>query len=201
MSAPRVQVPWILVGAKSVSSSTSEPQATPHSQQEQPTSIAPQEPPNPLRFPKVASYLSPSRPSGSCHQIIWRSISGRAPTTLLVSPSFIGTNKHEHHPSLAPSGESKGSWERASDIFDDYWYLRLASKMSTPSWCSVNAASGIAPTPLVPESRPDIDLSGSRQQVARRYPLLSRWRCYIGCGTFSSVKPYIVVLIHFWFHR
>ena len=43
-----------------------------------------------------------------------------APTTLLISPSFIGTNKHERRPSLAPSAESTRSWERVSDIYDDY---------------------------------------------------------------------------------
>ena len=37
--------------------------------------------------------------------------------------------------------------------------------MSTSSRFSVNAASGIAPNPLVLESRPNIDLSGSRQQM------------------------------------
>ena len=88
-----------------------------------------------------------------------------APTTLLISPSFIGTNKHERRPSLAPSAESTRSWERVSGIYDDYRYSRLASKMSTSSRFSVNAASGITPTSLVPESRPHVDLSGSRQQV------------------------------------
>ena len=44
-------------------------------------------------------------------------------------------------------------------------YSRLASKMSTSSQFSLSAASGIAPTSLVPESRPHVDLSGSRQQV------------------------------------
>ena len=37
--------------------------------------------------------------------------------------------------------------------------------MSVSSRFSVNALSGIVPTPLVPESRPHIDLSGSRQWV------------------------------------
>ena len=31
------------------------------------------------------------------------------------------------------------------------------------SWFSVNVASGVAPAPPVPESRPNIDLSGSKQ--------------------------------------
>ena len=47
--------------------------------------------------------------------------------------------------------------------------------MSTSSRFSVNVASGIAPTPLVPESCPNVDLSGSRQQVdsvrSRQHPL------------------------------
>jgi len=39
----------------------------------------------------------------------------------------------------------------------------MASKMSTFSRFSVNAASGVVPTPPVPESRPGIDSSGSSQ--------------------------------------
>jgi len=89
------------------------------------------------------------------------------PTISPTSPSFIGTNERERRPSLAPSADSAGSWEGASDIYDDYRYSRFsrASKMTISSRLSVNAVSGVAPTPPVPESQPSIDSSGSRQRV------------------------------------
>ena len=84
-----------------------------------------------------------------------------SPTVSLISPSFIGTNERERRPSLAPSADLAGSWEGASDIYDDYRYSRfsMAGKMSMSSRFSVNAASGAAPTPP-PESRPSTDSSG-----------------------------------------
>jgi hypothetical protein len=90
-----------------------------------------------------------------------------SPTISPTSPSFIGTNERERHPWLAPSADSAGSWEGASDIYDDYRYSRfsMASKMSMSSRFSVNAASGVAPTPPVPESRPSTDSNSSRPQV------------------------------------
>ena len=100
---------------------------------------------------------SPTSPSNA---LLW-------PTTSPISPSFSGTNERERRPSLAASAGSTGSWEGASDIYNDYRYSRfsMASKISMSSRFSVNAASGVAPTPPVPESRPSIDSSGSRQRV------------------------------------
>ena len=70
--------------------------------------------------------LEARRPPHSIHHIA-SIVPILAPTTtLLISPSFISTNKHERRPSLALSAESTRSWERASDIYDDYRYSRLA---------------------------------------------------------------------------
>ena len=91
-----------------------------------------------------------------------------SPTISPISPSFIGTNERERRPSLAPSADSAGSWEGSSDIYDDYRYSRfsMARKMSMSSRFSVNAVSGVTPTPPVPESRrPSIDSNGSRPRV------------------------------------
>ncbi|KIM37247.1 hypothetical protein M413DRAFT_448563 [Hebeloma cylindrosporum] len=99
-----------------------------------------------------------------------------SPATSPISPSFTGPNERERRPSLAASAASTGSWEGASDIYDDYRYSRfsMASKMSMSSRFSVNtgasgsgAASGVTPTPPVPESRPSMDSNsnGSRQRV------------------------------------
>ena len=93
-----------------------------------------------------------------------------SPTISLASPSFIGTNERERRPSLAPSADSAGPWEDPLDIYDDYRYseFSIASKMLMSSRFSVNAASGVTPTPPVPESRPStnstprVDLSRSR---------------------------------------
>ena len=84
-----------------------------------------------------------------------------------ITPMFIGTNERERCPSLAPSADSAESWEGASDIYDDCQYSRfsMASKMSMSSRFSVNAASGVVPTPPVPESRPSIDSNASRLRV------------------------------------
>ena len=94
-----------------------------------------------------------------------------SPTISPISPSFSGTNDRERRPSLAPSAVSTGSWEGASDIYDDYRYSRL-SMASKVSRFSVNtgvsgsgSASGVTPTPPVPESRPSIDSNGSRQRA------------------------------------
>ena len=88
-------------------------------------------------------------------------------TTLPISPLFNGTNECEHHPSLTPSADLTGSWEGALDIYNNYQYSRfsMVSKMTMSSWFSVNAASGVTPTPPVLESQLSIDSSGSRQQV------------------------------------
>ena len=87
---------------------------------------------------------------------------------LPISPLFSGANKRERCPSVA----SKGLWEAASDIYDDYRYSRfwMASKilMSSSSRFSVNTgvSDAIYVTPPVPESRLSID-SNSRQRRAR----------------------------------
>jgi len=47
----------------------------------------------------------------------------------------------------------------------------MASAMSITSWFSVSAASGVTSTPPVPESRPSIDSSGSRQWVDTMRPI------------------------------
>lgn len=51
----------------------------------------------------------------------------------------------------------------------------MASKMSMSSRVFVNATSGVALTPRVPESDPNRDLSGSEQRVysarSRQHPL------------------------------
>jgi hypothetical protein len=94
-----------------------------------------------------------------------------SPTTSPILPLFSGTNEREHQPSLAPPAASTGSWEGASDIYDDYLYLRLSIASKVPRF-SVNtgvngsgSASGVTPTPPVPESPPSINSSGSRQHV------------------------------------
>jgi len=62
--------------------------------------------------------------------------------------------------------------------------------MSTSSRFSVNAASGIAPTSLVRESRLNIDLSGSRQQVdsarSRQHSLHQLPQVLDGDGTMEA---------------
>jgi len=77
--------------------------------------------------------------------------------SLPVSPSLGGTNDRERRPPLAASAASTGSWEGTSDIYDGYRYSRfsMTSKVSTmSSRVSVSgAASGVTPTPPVPESR------------------------------------------------
>jgi len=69
-----------------------------------------------------------------------------SPTISPISPSFVSTNERERRPSFAPSADSAGSWEGASDIHNDYRYSRfsMAGKMSMSSRFSVNAASGYA---------------------------------------------------------
>jgi len=81
--------------------------------------------------------------------------------------SSVPTDECERRPSLAPSAELTEFWEGASDIYDEYRYSRfpMASKMSMSSQFSVNAVSGVAPTPPVPELRPSTSSSGSRQRV------------------------------------
>jgi len=64
-----------------------------------------------------------------------------------VSPLLGGTNDRERRPSLAASVASTGSWEGASDIYDDYRYSRfsMTSKVSTMSsrFSASGAASGV----------------------------------------------------------
>ena len=71
------------------------------------------------------------------------------------------------YPPLASSAELTVSWERASDIYEDYWHptFLMASKMSMSPRFSVNVASGVAPSPPALQSPPKIDFNGSRQQV------------------------------------
>ncbi|KAF8149384.1 hypothetical protein B0H34DRAFT_733556 [Crassisporium funariophilum] len=82
-----------------------------------------------------------------------------SPATSPISPHFA---ERERRPSLAPSATSTGSWEGASDIYDDYRYSRysIASKMSRFSVMGGSAAGGShssAPTPPIPDARPSLD--------------------------------------------
>jgi hypothetical protein len=106
-----------------------------------------------------------------------------SPATSPTSGLFSGNPPHspifgndvderERHPSLAPSATSTGSWEGASDIYDNYRYSKfsMASKAFMFSRFSVNAiaaASGTAPTPPVPDSGPTLDLASNAGSSGR----------------------------------
>lgn len=124
---------------------------------------------NNSRGSPILFTTSPQSPSPPSNALL-------SPAIKPVSPSFGGPNQRERRPSLATSAASAWSWEGISDIYDDYRYSRFskASKMSMSSRFSVNtgvsdsgAASGVAPTQPVPESRPSMDsnLNGSWQRV------------------------------------
>ena len=81
-----------------------------------------------------------------------------SPSSSPIPPSSGGINERECRSSLAASAASMESREGASDIYDDYRYSRFSMTSMAPTFSSrfsVNgAASGITPTPPIPESRP-----------------------------------------------
>ena len=81
-----------------------------------------------------------------------------SPSSSPISPLSGGINERERRPSLAASAALTGSWEGASDIYDDYRYSRFSMTSKAPTFSSrfsVNgAASGVTPTSPIPESRP-----------------------------------------------
>ena len=83
---------------------------------------------------------------------------GKPSPILFATTSPISTLLSPCRPSLAASAALTGSWEGASDIYDDYRYSRFSMTSKAPTFSSrfsVNgAASGVTPTSPIPESRP-----------------------------------------------